>query len=394
MPAHRAGCGSGGRRSISAWPWLTHLRHPDRSLAKRGVVEGPLLEMHHQKRSLDFASLRSRRRELRNPSLDAVQVGLARRADGEHDLDAADDVVEAHRRGAADPRGLLGQVWDVQEAASVVHLVRLGHIHGGVEDVVADEGAGAVRYRRRQTGLAHLGDARLDRQGREIGRRAFAHHRPVDRLLAVVVADARVLDVDRHPLEAELGAAARLPHAQHDVGLDLVDRRPQHNRRAGVGGRQLDGVDRDPVHPPLQAAHGKDRRIDLVAAERIEPGDQCLHAHTLMPTCAPPFSQKRRAPLSERPLNLAGSGQIGYLLAWSTARRAITVTRWARYSALPWMSLFRPSAGTLMSLIASEEKFLASASSIALTRNTHGPAPVTATRTLLPVLATNTPTMA
>ena len=47
-----------------------------------------------------------------------------------------------------------------------------------------------------------------------------------------------------------------------------------------------------------------------------------------------------------------------------------------------------------MSLIASDEKFFASASSIALTRKTHGPAPVTATRTPLAVLATNTPTIA
>lgn len=84
----------------------------------------------------------------------------------------------------------------------------------------------------------------------------------------------------------------------------------------------------------------------------------------------------------------------GYLLAASTARRAITPTRWARYSALPWMSLLRSVAGTLMSLIAAEEKSLASAYSIAFTRKTLGPAPVTATRTPAAVLATNTPTIA
>ena len=36
----------------------------------------------------------------------------------------------------------------------------------------------------------------------------------------------------------------------------------------------------------------------------------------------------------------------------------MTFTRWARYSALAWMSLFSPSAGILMSLMAADEKFL------------------------------------
>src|SRR6185312_14898520 len=100
MPARRAGCGSAGRRESSVWPY--NLRRPDRS-AKR-AVEGPFfydLEQMVEKRSLDFALLRSGRRGLRNPSLDAVQVGLPGGAHRQHDLDAADDVVEAHRRGAA-----------------------------------------------------------------------------------------------------------------------------------------------------------------------------------------------------------------------------------------------------------------------------------------------------
>ena len=161
--------------------------------------------------------------------------------------------------------------------------------------------------------------------------------------LAVIVADARVLDVDRHPLEAKLGAAARLAHAQHDLGPRLLDRRPQHVGGAGIGGRQLGGVHDHAADPLPELADRQRRRIDLVAAERLEARDQCLQG--ARSTCWP----RRRA------------------------RRAITPTRWARYSALPWMSLFSPSAGILMSLIAAEEKFLASASSIALTRNTLGP---------------------
>src|SRR5262245_9796871 len=292
-----------------------------------------------------------------------MQILDAAGADVEDDLDAAHDVAQRHRGRAAQPRRLVGHVGNVQEAAARLTRRALQRVHQGVENVVADEGAGGVGHRGGQSLLAQRGHAGLDRQGGEIGRGAIFHHGPVDRLLAVIVPDARILQVDRHAFEAELAAAARLSHAQHDFGLHRVDRRTQHLGRMLVGRRQLGGVDFEVADPFPQPADRERRRIDRVAAERIETRDQCLQ------------------------------GAV-YLLAASTARRAITFTRWARYSALPWMSLFRPSAGTLMSLMASDEKVLASASSIALTRNTLGPAPVTATRTLLPALAMNTPTMA
>src|SRR5438874_5791940 len=78
----------------------------------------------------------------------------------------------------------------------------------------------------------------------------------------------------------------------------------------------------------------------------------------------------------------------------ATARRAITLTRCARYSALAWMSELSPSSLIAMSLIASGVKERASAASISGTRNTDGPAPVTATRTPAGVRATKTPTIA
>src|SRR6185437_9742838 len=80
--------------------------------------------------------------------------------------------------------------------------------------------------------------------------------------------------------------------------------------------------------------------------------------------------------------------------AAATARRAITPTRCARYSALAWMSELSPSCFCAMDLIASAVKDLASAASIYFRRNTTGPAPVTATRILPPVFASNTPTIA
>ena len=80
--------------------------------------------------------------------------------------------------------------------------------------------------------------------------------------------------------------------------------------------------------------------------------------------------------------------------AAATARAAITEIIAARYSAEPCRSLLRPAAGTLIPLTASAEKLEASAFSISATRNTVGPAPVTATRGPLGPLATKTPTSA
>src|ERR1700722_17284608 len=82
-------------------------------------------------------------------------------------------------------------------------------------------------------------------------------------------------------------------------------------------------------------------------------------------------------------------------VAASTARRASTEIRCARYSALPCRSLLRPAAGTDRPSSAFGEKRFFNASSNAVTRNTPSePAPVTATRTSDGRLATNTPTSA
>src|SRR5262249_40580373 len=80
--------------------------------------------------------------------------------------------------------------------------------------------------------------------------------------------------------------------------------------------------------------------------------------------------------------------------AAATARLAITPTMWARKSALASPSLFRPAAPTWMPSSASGAHRLASAASMSATRNTLGPAPLTATRTPCAVLATITPTTA
>ena len=97
-----------------------------------------------------------------------------------------------------------------------------------------------------------------------------------------------------------------------------------------------------------------------------------------------------RAPAPSAPSEIFAS----YFSAASTARFAITVTRCARYSALACRSVLRPSRFCLTLATDSGANFALSAFSMSAWRNTPGPAPVTATRTLPPKSATNTPTMA
>ena len=73
----------------------------------------------------------------------------------------------------------------------------------------------------------------------------------------------------------------------------------------------------------------------------------------------------------------------------------MTVIRWARYSALAWMSEFKVPASTVIPATASGDQLADRAFYISGTRNTpFWPEPVTATRTPSAVRATNTPTRA
>src|SRR3546814_19687320 len=86
-------------------------------------------------------------------------------------------------------------------------------------------------------------------------------------------------------------------------------------------------------------------------------------------------------PRVQTPLRPLQSLPHGYPAAAATARFSITPIRWARYSAEACMSLLRPSEETATLTTASGVKLPPSAASASPRRNTHGPAPVTATRT-------------
>ena len=165
-------------------------------------------------------------------------------ADFQDDLDAAHDVVERHRGlrrpagrparacwGCAGSRRASG--WDGSATMSI----------SDIENVVAHEGAGGVRDGSGQPRLAHLRHAGLDRQGGEMRRPgpSFTTGLSIGCLPSLSRMRASWTLI-AHPLQAKLGAAARLAHAQHDLGLHVLDGSAQHDRRVGVGRRQLGGV--------------------------------------------------------------------------------------------------------------------------------------------------------
>jgi hypothetical protein len=120
-------------------------------------------------------------------------------------------------------------------------------------------------------------DHRLDRQRAEVGRRAVLPDRLVDRLVALVVGDAPVVDVDRDPLRADREPSARLPDAddgigivhQHGVAHDIADP-VEHDRDLHLD--DLAVADR-----VGQSADGLPRGVEGFFLEGLEARDQDLH---------------------------------------------------------------------------------------------------------------------
>src|SRR5207237_3296318 len=150
------------------------------------------------------------------------------------------------------------------------------------------------------------------------------------------------------------------------------ERRAEHLRDLGLADAGLAFEKQRPAHLEREKQHGRKRAVGEVVGRRkqVERGVDGRGERM--------WRRRRHA-----------------TTAAATARRASTPTRWARYSALPWMSLPMPSAGIVMPSSDFGPKRFFSASSNAVTRNTPlAPAPVTATRISEPRLDTNTPTSA
>ena len=163
---------------------------------------------------------------------------------------------------------------------------------GPVEDVVADEGSGGLRGARRNARRrAEIAHDRLHRQAREIGGRALGDDRPVERLRARIVGNARILEVDGDALDRNLGASTRLPDAdddlrieRRDLGFEPRDRLAEHARHEA----------RDKAVPVdalvIERTHGLPGGVFRLAVERLEAREKngFRHGH-----CRPPEAMRR-----------------------------------------------------------------------------------------------------
>ena len=66
-----------------------------------------------------------------------------------------------------------------------------------VKHLVTHKRPRRLRHRGRNTGLTQRLDPALDRQRREIRRRAAIHYRDINRLSAQIVGNTRIVNVDR-----------------------------------------------------------------------------------------------------------------------------------------------------------------------------------------------------
>src|SRR4051794_4889217 len=118
-----------------------------------------------------------------------------------------------------------------------------------------------------------------------------------------------------------------------------------------------------PVHAAFKdferifaVADAEDFGAGQSAHRDLAPGRLPGALHRAFPAPMAPGSVRIQLRLERRTAIVADPPHRAAQSARATARLAITPTRWARYSALAWMSLFNPSGGVAMFATAFGEK--------------------------------------
>lgn len=154
------------------------------------------------------------------------------------------------------------------------HLsLTLQPVQQAVHDVVADEGAGGLRHRGRDPAIAQRADDRFDRQGAEPRRWPAVDDRRVDGLLAFVIGDTRIIDVDRHTFDADIDPTAGLPHRDNQLRLQVLYRRVKRRQRLAKHAGKLPGGHRlASNHSAVKLLHHFPGRVHRLAVKGFETG--------------------------------------------------------------------------------------------------------------------------
>jgi hypothetical protein len=213
------------------------------------------------------------------------EVASLRERDLDDDAQRADDVLERHVRRVAVAGRLLGQKRHVHEAAArpepapvepaPVGAARVEQVHEPIEDVVADEGPRGLRDVSREARRAQRRDCGLDGQCAPVSDGAALDDGAIDRLLAGVVGDARVVDVDGDALERDAVAASGLTRADHEHRIVRLDLAAEHvHRLAEHAGQAARDDARAADLRALEALDREPRGVDRLTAERFEAREE------------------------------------------------------------------------------------------------------------------------
>ena len=155
------------------------------------------------------------------------------------------------------------------------HLIlSLQLVQQTVHDVIADEGAGSLRHRGRDPAIAQRADDRFDRQGAEPRGRPAVDDRRVDGLLAFVIGDTRIIDVNRHTFDADIDPAAGLSHRDNQLRLQVFNRRVQRRQRLAKHAGKLPGNHRlTSNHCTVKLLHHFPGRVHRLAVKGFKTGE-------------------------------------------------------------------------------------------------------------------------
>ena len=147
-------------------------------------------------------------------------------------------------------------------------------VQEGVEGVITDESAGGVGDLARETcvsdGLSHVGHG----DGGEIGRGAVGGDGDLGGLVALVIGDPGVPEIDGNPFWGDGGTSAGLTDAEDHIGVDFLG-----DFQHGLGCEAEDGGNFQLMYMEVadgvrQELYGFPCGVDGLAAEGVETGDE------------------------------------------------------------------------------------------------------------------------
>ncbi len=119
---------------------------------------------------------------------------------------------------------LAGNKRDMQKAAPDMGVVVGKCVEYAVHQVIADKSTSGIGYAGRDAGGADILHHGLDRKGRKVGRCAVRTDYLINGLIAFVIRDSGVVNIDGNPLWSQIILTAGLTDTKNSIRLFFGDR--------------------------------------------------------------------------------------------------------------------------------------------------------------------------